>query len=84
MTYCSIHGSDCDDISASIRTGVEPLFHTYGVDLVVNAHQHCYKSTFPVFQGVISTLNQSAYNSPQYPLYVTLYLMLGLVVLKPQ
>lgn len=46
--YCTnlVHGSDGGN-----RDRWEPLFDRYGVDLVVNGHNHCYERTHPVRDG---------------------------------
>ena len=46
--YCTntLHGSD-----AGVRRWV-PLFDRYGVDLVINGHNHCYERTHPLRGGV--------------------------------
>jgi len=46
--YCTntLHGSD-----AGVRRWV-PLFDRYGVDLVINGHNHCYERTHPLRAGV--------------------------------
>ena len=46
--YCTntLHGSD-----AGVRRWT-PLFDRYGVDLVVNGHNHCYERTHPVRAGM--------------------------------
>ena len=45
--YCTntLHGSD-----AGVRRWV-PLFDRYGVDLVINGHNHCYERTHPLRAG---------------------------------
>jgi Calcineurin-like phosphoesterase/Purple acid Phosphatase, N-terminal domain len=45
--YCTntLHGSD-----AGVR-GWAPLFDRYGVDLVINGHNHCYERTHPLRAG---------------------------------
>lgn len=47
--YCTnlVHGSD-----GGMRDRWEPLFDRFGVDLVVNGHNHCYERTHPVRAGV--------------------------------
>jgi hypothetical protein len=46
--YCTnlAHGSD-----GGIRAELLPIFDTYGVDLVVNGHNHCYERTNPLKGG---------------------------------
>jgi len=46
--YCTntLHGSD-----GGVRRWV-PLFDRYGVDLVINGHNHCYERTHPLRAGV--------------------------------
>ena len=46
--YCTntLHGSD-----AGVRRWV-PLFDRYGVDLVINGHNHCYERTQPLRAGL--------------------------------
>ena len=47
--YCTnlVHGSDGGN-----RSRWEPIFDQYGVDLVVNGHNHCYERTHPLRAGV--------------------------------
>ncbi|GAA4115026.1 metallophosphoesterase [Nocardioides fonticola] len=47
--YCTnlVHGSDGGN-----RSRWEPIFDRFGVDLVVNGHNHCYERTHPMRDGV--------------------------------
>jgi hypothetical protein len=49
--YCSnaVHASD-----GGVRSGYEPFFDEFGVDLVVNGHNHSYERTHPVRDGMPS------------------------------
>ncbi|KAK7446637.1 hypothetical protein BaRGS_00040252 [Batillaria attramentaria] len=57
--YCS--NADADDCTGwlfggRVRAGLENLFHTQGVDLIVEAHEHSYERLWPVYNyNVIQT-----------------------------
>lgn len=48
-SYCTnaVHASD-----GGVRERWSPLFDRYGVDLVINGHNHCYERTHPIKGGV--------------------------------
>lgn len=68
--YCTnlVHGSD-----GGMRARWEPLFDRFGVDLVVNGHNHCYERTHPVRAGLAVTEapSGSAFDSRQGTTYWT-------------
>ena len=56
--YCTnlVHGSD-----GGPRERWEPLFDRFGVDLVINGHNHCYERTHPLRDGVpVATARRGA------------------------
>ena len=48
--YCTTD-ADCDADAATIRGAFEDLFHKFGVDLYLCAHQHNYERTFDLYRG---------------------------------
>src|SRR3989344_5570419 len=69
------NGKDSSHSSnASVRTVLEPIFNTYGVDVVFQGHQHSYERTLPVTDNgtTIDTAScvGSVCTSPDYPIYI--------------
>lgn len=61
--YCSNPGSDvCFDLLMPTRNGLrpgnkfalEPLFHKYGVDVQIYAHEHSYERIYPIYNYTVS------------------------------
>lgn len=50
------------------RNAWSPLFDKYGVELVINGHNHNYERTWPVLAS--GTVAQKNYTSPKAPVYV--------------
>lgn len=66
--YCSAGtGDDCTMNSSLVRTGFEELFYHYGVDLVLQAHEHNYERLYPMFKGVVLSTN---YTDPRAPVQI--------------
>eukprot|EP00929_Paragymnodinium_shiwhaense_P003129 TRINITY_DN10353_c0_g1_i1.p1 TRINITY_DN10353_c0_g1~~TRINITY_DN10353_c0_g1_i1.p1 ORF type:complete len:589 (-),score=88.12 TRINITY_DN10353_c0_g1_i1:439-2148(-) len=63
--YCSCD-QDCDADAWIVRRDVEPLLFKYGVDLFINAHEHNYERTFPIYKSKFST---STHN-PTAPMFI--------------
>jgi hypothetical protein len=60
-----------------LRKTYPPLFETYGVDLVINSHNHNYQRSYPLVynidqsrQPIIKDVNASHYYAPGVPIYV--------------
>ncbi|KAK7114474.1 acid phosphatase type 7-like [Littorina saxatilis] len=57
--YCSNdNGDDCTNLPfrGRVRAGLEKMFHAQGVDLIIEAHEHSYERSWPVFDhDVIQT-----------------------------
>ncbi|KAK3085903.1 hypothetical protein FSP39_010267 [Pinctada imbricata] len=63
--YCSNADlDDCTKSSSKVRQGLEDLFYEYGVDLVIQAHEHSYERLWPMYKGVVLAKN---YTNPQAP-----------------
>jgi hypothetical protein len=60
--YCTnlLHGSDGGN-----RSRWEPIFAEFGVDLVVNGHNHCYERTHPI--GGVTYLTVGGGGQAEYP-----------------
>lgn len=69
--YCSnIDGDVCaagNWPSNPIRVALEPLFVEFGVDVVIEAHEHSYERTWPVING---TVLDTSYMNPRGPVHV--------------
>jgi len=65
--YCSLNGTRCKVDAPRYRKDLEPLLYKYKVDLVVQAHNHDYERSLPVYQGVPTSTN---YDNPTAPVYV--------------
>lgn len=66
--YCS--NSDNDDCTlhdSIVRLGLEPLFYRYGVDLVIQGHEHSYERLWPVYDHVVWGHN---YTNPGAPVHL--------------
>jgi hypothetical protein len=66
--YCSnIDGDDCTTPRSIVRAGLEELFYRYGVDVIIEAHEHSYERLWPVFN---ETVTQQDYFNPQAPVHI--------------
>ncbi|CAB3977176.1 Iron zinc purple acid phosphatase [Paramuricea clavata] len=66
--YCSnIDDDDCTTPRPILRAGLEPVFMKYGVDVVIEAHEHSYERLWPVYQGKVY---QENYNNPTAPVHI--------------
>eukprot|EP00927_Polykrikos_kofoidii_P070393 TRINITY_DN6656_c0_g2_i1.p1 TRINITY_DN6656_c0_g2~~TRINITY_DN6656_c0_g2_i1.p1 ORF type:complete len:600 (-),score=86.87 TRINITY_DN6656_c0_g2_i1:254-2053(-) len=63
--YCSCD-RECGDLATSIRVDLEELLMDYGVDFFLNAHQHNYERSFPVYKGKSDRSNVD----PKAPIYI--------------
>lgn len=65
--YCSDVEGQCHLAEQRLREGIdghfalEPLFHYYGVDLVIGAHEHNYERMWPLYNYTVS-LHKTLYN----------------------
>ncbi|XP_033754057.1 acid phosphatase type 7-like isoform X2 [Pecten maximus] len=63
--YCSnTDEDDCTKGASKVREGLEDLFFDYGVDVVLQAHEHSYERLWPQYKGVVLAKN---YTNPQAP-----------------
>eukprot|EP00054_Salpingoeca_dolichothecata_P008179 m.46758 g.46758 ORF g.46758 m.46758 type:complete len:541 (+) comp17555_c0_seq2:89-1711(+) len=66
--YCSnTDHDDCTVPGSRTRAGLEKLFHTYGVDVVFEAHEHSYERLWPVYN---ETVTQQNYVNPQAMVHI--------------
>ncbi|XP_076109731.1 acid phosphatase type 7-like [Mytilus galloprovincialis] len=61
--YCS-SGDDCATSDSKVRKGLENIFFTYGVDVIIQGHGHSYERLFPLYQGQVLS---NDYNNPKGP-----------------
>lgn len=59
--YCSNLDLDCPH-NVSVRLVLEPVFHQFGVDVVIEAHEHSYERLWPVYNY---TVTQFDYFNPK-------------------
>jgi len=66
--YCSnIDGDDCSTPKSIIRAALETLFFEYGVDVIIEAHEHSYERLWPVYNETVTAFN---YNNPAAPVHL--------------
>ncbi|XP_029186649.2 acid phosphatase type 7-like isoform X1 [Acropora millepora] len=66
--YCSnIDNHDCTTLHSVVKKSLEPLFFQYGVDIIIQAHEHSYERLWPVFNG---TVTDHSYNNPKAPIHL--------------
>ena len=46
---------------------LEPLFFQYGVDIIIEAHEHSYERLWPVFNDIVTAHN---YSNPKAPVHL--------------
>ena len=46
---------------------LEPVFMKYGVDLIIEAHEHSYERLWPVYKG---NVYQENYSNPKAPVHI--------------
>lgn len=63
--YCSCDG-DCDGPAEAVRNDVEEILMDFGVDFFINAHEHNYERTYPIYQGRSEPSNVD----PKAPIYI--------------
>lgn len=69
--YCSVDGysEDCRLDNSLVRTSLEELFYSEGVDLVIAGHEHYYERTWPVYNKKAVQYN---YREPAAPVHITI------------
>ncbi|XP_002738205.1 acid phosphatase type 7-like [Saccoglossus kowalevskii] len=66
--YCSNADSDdCTTLDSKVRNGLEELFFTQGVDLIIEAHEHSYERLYPVYEGKVLGKD---YTNPKAPIHI--------------
>jgi hypothetical protein len=69
--YCSDNDDDdCVLMRDYWKNDLEPLFYQYGVDLVIEAHQHSYERMYPVFNGTVLNGTESPYDNARAPIHI--------------
>ena len=67
-----MYTSTPNSYSMDLRSLLQPTFDLYGVDLVINGHQHAYERTYPVmFNNAITDYEKCSYNNPDGQIYLT-------------
>jgi hypothetical protein len=63
----------------TLRSTYHPLFNEYGVDLVLQAHNHNYERTYPIkfnsnspFNPITTTTNTNTYTDPDGQIFATI------------
>ncbi|HZC49082.1 MAG TPA: metallophosphoesterase [Nitrososphaeraceae archaeon] len=63
----------------TLRSTYHPLFYKYGVDLVLQAHNHNYERTYPIkfnsnspFNPTVTTTNTNTYTDPDGQIFATI------------
>ncbi|KAK3086184.1 hypothetical protein FSP39_014860 [Pinctada imbricata] len=51
-----------------VRNGLEDLFHSQGVDLIIQAHEHSYERSWPMYREEVTAKN---YINPEASVHVT-------------
>eukprot|EP01001_Neometanema_parovale_P005525 NODE_1954_length_1552_cov_159.219734_g1861_i0.p1 GENE.NODE_1954_length_1552_cov_159.219734_g1861_i0~~NODE_1954_length_1552_cov_159.219734_g1861_i0.p1 ORF type:complete len:480 (+),score=97.45 NODE_1954_length_1552_cov_159.219734_g1861_i0:75-1514(+) len=67
--YCSCD-TDCDQDAVTVRTDLEPLLFKYGVDFLINAHEHNYERLYAVHNDKYVSGHGSLVQSPGATVYV--------------
>ncbi|XP_046560041.1 acid phosphatase type 7-like [Haliotis rubra] len=63
--YCSNDDNDdCTKPDSLVRAGLEDIFYHFGVDIVIQAHEHSYERLWPHYKGVVIANN---YTNPGAP-----------------
>jgi len=66
--YCSNNdGDDCTKTNSPVRRALEGLFYKYGVDIIIEAHEHSYERLWPVYNEVVT---QYDYINPKAPVHI--------------
>ncbi|XP_029643331.1 acid phosphatase type 7-like [Octopus sinensis] len=57
--YCSAENlmEDCASDNSKVRAALEKILFTYGVDLILSGHEHCYERTWPIYQKRVLAYN---------------------------
>eukprot|EP00118_Oscarella_pearsei_P008592 m.45250 g.45250 ORF g.45250 m.45250 type:complete len:419 (+) comp33576_c0_seq3:37-1293(+) len=66
--YCSnLDDDDCTTMKSVVRHSLEPVMYKYGVDVIIEAHEHSYERLWPVYN---ETVTQKDYINPQAPVHI--------------
>jgi len=70
--YCSDNDdSDCTQMNDGWKGDLEALFYKYGVDIVIEGHEHSYERLWPVFNGtVFNGSTEYPYTNPGAPIHL--------------
>jgi len=68
----TLYSSETTETSVNLRNEFQTIFDSYGVDLVINAHQHAYERTKPLlFNNTITDDSICSYVNPNGQIYIT-------------
>ncbi|KAL5021265.1 hypothetical protein ScPMuIL_000420 [Solemya velum] len=66
--YCAVtDDEDCAQTQSLVRIGLEDLFYIYGVDVVLQSHEHLYERLWPMYRG---TVLSKSYVNPNAPIQI--------------
>jgi len=64
--YCSnLQLNDCTTPKSLVKEAFEKVFCEFGVDVILEAHEHVYERTWPVFNHITYTIKKNPYVNPQ-------------------
>jgi len=68
-THSNLHVPlwDCTTVNSLTRKTFEDLFNKYGVDIILEAHEHSYERLWPVFNETVTQFN---YSNPLAPVHL--------------
>ncbi len=61
VTHVPVYALHSDTTSTVVKENWAPIFEQYGVDLVLEGHQHVYSRSWPMYQGAIDYENGIPY-----------------------
>jgi hypothetical protein len=66
--YCSnIDLHDCTRVKSIVRASLERVFYEYGVDVIIQGHEHSYERLWPVYNETVMAKN---YSDPRAPVHI--------------
>ncbi|XP_022103392.1 acid phosphatase type 7-like [Acanthaster planci] len=66
--YCSnSNNDDCTHKGSRVKDGLEELFFSQGVDVIVQGHEHSYERLWPVYKEQVYAEN---YTNPKAPVHI--------------
>jgi hypothetical protein len=61
VTHVPVYAVHSDTTAEKLKANWAPIFEQYGVDLVLEGHQHVYSRSYPMYQGQIDYENGIPY-----------------------